>query len=316
MARARAAVWVLVVAWGGCGAGPGPAGPRAGASIPLVALLGQPLEAPAVVEFTAGVTPTESAADERRWPVVGKDFACDLVALRGSVAGAQVWRTSSLTCARATPAARAGAYAGGLPSGLTWASSEHAFRRAAYEAAPIRERLSSDGHDEGTFAGRPLPSIDAVTFTFPRARLFPVAIAAAPPPTEPATPTEGWWATWQAQARTYGFTERERRFVRIDVPTGTNQGSGRVTLPTTPGRRYVVIAWVEFADGGNLALVGTRAEPRPKIGPIANTAVGMVWYGGAVASGDQLVVEVAANNASVHTRCSLWLFHADGAPAP
>ena len=160
-----------------------------------------------------------------------------------------------------------------------------------------------------------MTAIDHVTFTYPQAQLFPDGLPPPPPaPTEPATPTGGWWTAWLGEARTYGLTERERRFVPIDVPAGTNQGSGRVTLPTIAGHRYVVLAWVEYADGGNLALTGTRPEPRPKIGPIANTEVGMVWYGGAVASGSELVVDVAANNASVHTRCSLWVFHAPPAP--
>lgn len=298
----------------GCGGRAATTTPAAPPGVSLAGLLGQPLTAPAVAEFTGGASPLESAThDARTWTIVGADFACDLVALRGPVGGELAWRTFQLDCARTAPGERTPTYAGPLPAGLTWASTEHTFRRAAYEATPVRERLYSGGRPEGDFAGRPLPSIDQVTFTYPQAQLFPDGLPPPPPPpTEPATPTEGWWASWLGEARKYGFTERERRFVPIDVPPGTNGGSGHVALTTTPGQRYVVIAWVEYADGGNLALTGTRDEPRPKIGPIANTAVGMVWYGGAVASGSELLVDVAANNASVHTRCSLWLFHAPG----
>ena len=123
MRRGGAARWGLALALaGGCGGAPAPTGPTASASLALAELLGQPLDAPAVVAFTAGQPATEAATgDARTWTIGGDDFACDLIALRGPVGGELAWRTFKLACTQTPRGELPRTYAGGLPAGLSWA---------------------------------------------------------------------------------------------------------------------------------------------------------------------------------------------------
>jgi hypothetical protein len=318
--RHRLVVSVLLVM--ACGPAPrtvveDPDRPDLAGSLPVQDILGKPTTSPAFVALESKLQRVndDTGRDHQVWEANGKDFRCTLTATRASALGLSVegfvlWR---VRCEQATPAAGAVMYPGKLPYALDWSTSEVGFhRRIMIYGHP--QDVEGDlywqgkGERDPSLMGRPLPAVDAFELNFRYSRYAAGVGVAPPPPTVPENPPDAWWGKLTDWMRERNAREVDRRFVPFVPAPGTNAGSVRWVLSTTPGSSYMVVAWVDRAATPNLWVHGAGTKRAPDNGLMAETPLGRVVFVRFMAATETVTLELSATDVSVHTRVSAWAF--------